>query len=178
MAAAWSGTGGQKIRGYQSLATLMHQGHGYSPWIVADVAADMIAAEKKDPNIWDLYGKFSDKDGDGWFANDPVDGALEVMSRNSEGATGHLDPGTAVGKGRLDYLLGHGHGSRDWTSSTPHTRAPRPTTWDPMWRTVTPARASAMPWRPRRPVRRQAAITLSVSTPSRRPASCNTPSTH
>lgn len=101
---------GQEIRGYQSLATLMQQGHGYSPQFVADVTDDMIAAEKKDPNIWDLYGKFSNKDGDGWFANDPVDGALEVMSRNPEGATGYLDPGTAAGKDRLDYLLSH----RDW----------------------------------------------------------------
>ncbi|MFI9255960.1 hypothetical protein [Streptomyces sp. NPDC053069] len=101
---------GQEIRGYQSLATLMQQGHGYSPQFVADVADGMIAAEKRDPNIWDLYGKFSDKDGDGWFANDPVDGTLEVMSRNPEGATGYLDPGTAAGKQRLDYLLD----SRDW----------------------------------------------------------------
>lgn len=105
---------GQKIRGYQSLATLMQQGHGYSPQFVADVTDDMIAMEKKDPDVWDLYGRFGEKDGDGWFANDPVDGALEVMSRDPEGAAGYLDPGTSAGKERSDYLLGHGHGSRDW----------------------------------------------------------------
>ncbi|MER8116882.1 hypothetical protein [Streptomyces sp. NPDC094031] len=105
---------GQKIRGYQSLATLMQQGRGYSPQFVADVTDDMIAMEKKDPDIWDLYGKFDGKNGDGWFANDPVDGALGVMSRDPEGAAGYLDPGTSAGKERSDYLLGHGHGSRDW----------------------------------------------------------------
>ncbi|SFY50750.1 hypothetical protein [Streptomyces sp. F-1] len=105
---------GQDVRGYQSLVTLMQQGHGYSPQFVADVTDDMIAMEKKDPNIWDLYGKFDEKNGDGWFANDPVDGALEVMSHNPEGAAGYLDPGTSAGKERFDYLLGHGHGSRDW----------------------------------------------------------------
>ncbi|MFF9766853.1 hypothetical protein ACF1GT_09625 [Streptomyces sp. NPDC014636] len=105
---------GQEIRGYQSLATLMRQGHGYCPQFVADVTDDMIAMEKKDPNVWDLYGTFSKDDGDGWFANDPVDGALEVMSRTPEGAAGYLDPGTAAGKERFDYLLGHGDGSRDW----------------------------------------------------------------
>ncbi|MFE3634338.1 hypothetical protein [Streptomyces sp. NPDC059168] len=105
---------GQQIRGYQSLATLMQQGHGYSPQFVADVTDDMIAMEKKDPDIWDLYGRFSKKNGDGWVANDPVDGALEVMSHDPEGAAGYLDPDTAAGEERADYLLGNGHGSRDW----------------------------------------------------------------
>ncbi|MET9364168.1 hypothetical protein ABZX93_25100 [Streptomyces sp. NPDC006632] len=105
---------GQQVRGYQSLATLMQQGHGYSPQFVADVTDDMIAMEKRDPNIWDLYGKFDKKDGDGWFANDPVDAALGVMSHDPEGAAGYFDPGTEDGKKRFDYLLGHGDGSRNW----------------------------------------------------------------
>ncbi|MGM9467305.1 hypothetical protein [Streptomyces murinus] len=113
---------GQDVRGYQSLATLMQQGHGYSPQFVADVTDDMIAMEKKNPRIWDLQGRFDAQDGDGWFANDPVDGALGVMSHNPEGATGYLDPGTPAGKERLDYLLGHGHGGRDW--STDHGPEP------------------------------------------------------
>ncbi|MBX9398532.1 hypothetical protein K4749_34370 [Streptomyces sp. TRM72054] len=104
----------QQIRGYQSLATLMQQGDGYSPQFVADVTDDMIAMEKKDPDIWDLYGRFGGKGGDGWFANDPVDATLGVMSRNPEGAAGYLDPGTAAGQERFDYLLGKGDGSRDW----------------------------------------------------------------
>ncbi|MFI1534391.1 hypothetical protein [Streptomyces anandii] len=115
---------GQKVRGYQSLATLMQQGHGYSPQFVADVTDDMISLEKKHANVWDLYGKFSEKDGTGWFANDPVDGALEVMSRTPEGAAGYLDPGTAAGKERIDYLLGNGHDSRDWNVvNTTHDQA-------------------------------------------------------
>lgn len=105
---------GQQVRGYQSLATLMQQGRGFSPQFVADVTDDMIAMEKRHPDVWNLYGHFNAKDGDGWFANDPVDGALEVMSRNPEGAAGYLDPGTAAGKERIDYLLGNEHGSRDW----------------------------------------------------------------
>lgn len=105
---------GQQVRGYQSLATLMQQGHGYSPQFVADVTDDMIAMEKKDPNVWDLYGEFDKKHGDDWFANDPVDAALGVMSHNPEGAAGYFDPGTEDGKKRFDYLVGHGHGSRNW----------------------------------------------------------------
>ncbi|WNZ08287.1 hypothetical protein [Streptomyces sp. 11x1] len=104
----------QQVRGYQSLVTLMQQGSGYSPQFVADVTDDMIAMEKKDPDIWDLYGQFSGKNGDGWFANDPVDGALNTMSRDPEGAAGYLDPDTPAGKERFDYLLGNGDGSRDW----------------------------------------------------------------
>ncbi|WP_405808083.1 hypothetical protein OG729_24305 [Streptomyces sp. NBC_00210] len=104
----------QEVRGYQSLVTLMQQGDGYSPQFLADVTDDMIAAEKKDENIWDLYGEFSNQgkgDKDGWFANDPVDGALQIMSRDPEASTGYLDPGAGGkdaehrGNDRLHYLL-------------------------------------------------------------------------
>ncbi|MER6994390.1 hypothetical protein [Streptomyces sp. NPDC000410] len=105
----------QQVRGYQSLATLMQQGDdAYSPQFIADVTDDMIAMEEKDPDIWDLYGKFDEKDGDGWVANDPVDASLGVMSRTPEGAAGYLDPGTTAGRERFDYLLGNGDESRDW----------------------------------------------------------------
>ncbi|MFJ8000467.1 hypothetical protein ACIQ7D_25590 [Streptomyces sp. NPDC096310] len=104
------GTGhGQQVRGYQSLVTLMQQGGGYSPQFLGDVTDDMIAAEKKDKDIWDLYGKFEGKE-DGWFANDPVDGALKVMSRDPEASTGYLDPAADGNKDRLEYLLRE----RDW----------------------------------------------------------------
>ncbi|MBD0743063.1 hypothetical protein [Streptomyces sp. CBMA152] len=105
---------GQQVRGYQTLATLMQQGHAYSPQFVADVTDGMIAAEKQHPHLWNLYGKFDNKNGDGWFANDPVDAALGVLSHDPGGAAGYLDPGTKAGKERFDYLLGHGSGSRDW----------------------------------------------------------------
>lgn len=103
----------QQVRGYQSLVTLMQQGEGYSPNFVADITDNMIAAERKDPDIWDLRGSFGGEE-DGWFANDPVDGALGVMARNPEGATSFLDPGTTEGKERYNYLLGTGEGARDW----------------------------------------------------------------
>ncbi|MFC0599532.1 hypothetical protein [Streptomyces palmae] len=104
----------QTVNAYQSLATLMLQGHGYSPQFVADVTDDMIAAEKGNSYIFHLRGKYSDENGKGWFANDPIDAALEVMSRDPEGAAGYLDPGTTAGKERFDYLLGDGGDSRDW----------------------------------------------------------------
>ncbi|WP_284577101.1 hypothetical protein [Streptomyces sp. 2P-4] len=100
---------GQEIRGYQGLVTLMQQGSGYSPQFLGDLTDQMIAAEKKDKDVWDLYGRFEGKK-DGWFANDPVDGALGIISRNPEAATGYLDPAADGGKNRLDYLLT----DRDW----------------------------------------------------------------
>ncbi|MFF3689564.1 hypothetical protein [Streptomyces sp. NPDC002187] len=106
------GTGhGQEARGYQSLVTLMEQGSGYSPQFVADITDDMIATEKKDPDIWDLHGKFEGEK-DGRFANDPVDGALNIMSRDPDGATAYLDPGADGKNDRLEYLLKE----RDWDS--------------------------------------------------------------
>ncbi|MGA5496984.1 DUF6571 family protein [Streptomyces cinereoruber] len=104
------GTGhGQEIRGYQALATLMQQGSGYSPQFLGDLTDDMIAAERKDKNVWDLYGSFDGKE-DGWFKNDPVDGVLNLMSRDPEAATGYLDPKADGDKNRLEYLLK----DRDW----------------------------------------------------------------
>ncbi|WP_405711046.1 hypothetical protein OG264_19495 [Streptomyces xanthophaeus] len=100
---------GQEIRGYQGLVTLMQQGGGYSPQFLGDVTDQMIAAEKKDKDVWDLHGKFEGKN-DGWFANDPVDGALGIMSRDPETATGYLDPNADGDKNRLEHLLT----KRDW----------------------------------------------------------------
>ncbi|WFB08973.1 hypothetical protein LRS74_19440 [Streptomyces sp. LX-29] len=102
----------QQVRGYQSLITLMKQGDGYSPQFLSDVTDDMIAAEKKDQNIWDLYGEFEGKK-DGWFANDPVDGSLEIMSRDPQLSTAYLDPATDGAKDRLTYLMK----DRDWNLS-------------------------------------------------------------
>ncbi|MGW4561400.1 hypothetical protein ACWEN3_02990 [Streptomyces sp. NPDC004561] len=102
---------GQQVRGYQSLVTLMQQGHsGYSPQFLADVTDGAIAAEKDHPHVWNLYGNFDGKNGDGWFANDPVDGALGIMARDPEASTGYLDPHADGSNDRLHYLLK----DRDW----------------------------------------------------------------
>ncbi|AXE27203.1 hypothetical protein C0216_00720 [Streptomyces globosus] len=100
---------GQEIRGYQGLVTLMQQGSGYSPQFLGDLTDQMIAAEKKDKDVWDLHGRFEGKNG-GWFANDPVDGALGLMGRSGEAATGYLDPGADPKNDRLKYLMTE----RDW----------------------------------------------------------------
>ncbi|MFE7114028.1 hypothetical protein ACFU99_01195 [Streptomyces sp. NPDC057654] len=105
----------QKVRGYQSLLTLMKQGDGYSPQFMSDVTDDMIAAERKDHDVWDLHGEFHGKE-DGWFAHDPVDTALGIMSHDPDTTTAYLDPGSSGedaehrANDRLNYLL---H-DRDW----------------------------------------------------------------
>ncbi|MFD7911955.1 hypothetical protein ACFV30_14665 [Streptomyces sp. NPDC059752] len=77
---------GQKVRGYQSLVTLMQNGDGYSSPFLHDLASDIRKAEDKkqggDPNIWDLNGDFSGGD-KGWFANDPLDGVLGIFFRRT-----------------------------------------------------------------------------------------------
>ncbi|MGK5547251.1 hypothetical protein ACSNOH_21320 [Streptomyces sp. URMC 127] len=112
----------QKVRGYQCLVTMMQNGGNYSPQFLHDLTDDMMAAEKKDKNIWDLYGPFSKKDTK-WFAYDPVDRALGIMSKNPEASTSYFDPKAVVfdreandGAGvyskndRFDYL----REKRDW----------------------------------------------------------------
>ncbi|WP_171167629.1 hypothetical protein [Streptomyces sp. I05A-00742] len=100
---------GQQIRGYQRLITLMKQGGNVSPQFLTDVTDDMIAAEKKHKDVWDLYGDAHGKKGDG-FAHDPVDDALGMMSRDPKTATAYLDPGPGRDNDRLHYLLKE----RDW----------------------------------------------------------------
>ncbi|MFG2392753.1 DUF6571 family protein [Streptomyces lavendulae] len=104
---------GQQVHGYQSLATLMQQGDGYSTPFLHDLATDIRKAEDKsqggNPDIWDLTGDFSG-DNRGWFANDPLDGVLGVMSKNPEAATSYLDPGPDGKNDNLQYLLK----DRDW----------------------------------------------------------------
>ncbi|MEU5537949.1 hypothetical protein [Streptomyces sp. NPDC020362] len=93
-----------KAVGYQSLVTLMERGHGYAPQMLADLTDDMIAAEKREPGIWQLKTEYSGKHG-GWFANDPVDGALGIMSRDPHAAADYLGS-----EARMKYLMKE----RDW----------------------------------------------------------------
>ncbi|MCZ7459787.1 hypothetical protein [Streptomyces sp. WMMC940] len=102
--------GDQEIRGYQALVTLMQNGEGYSPQFLSDITDDMLDAEEKDPNLWDLRGSFGNKE-TAWFAHDPVDGALGIMSKDPAAATAFLDPGEGGkdaehrGNDRLERLL-------------------------------------------------------------------------
>ncbi|MBC7271956.1 MAG: hypothetical protein H5T76_25150, partial [Streptomyces sp.] len=101
---------GEEVTGYQSFVTLMQQGGGYSERFLHDLGDDLIAAERADrgDDIWDLPKGFV-RARDDWFANDPLDGLLGVMSHDPGAAEGFLDP--AVGSGdRLEYLLRE----RDW----------------------------------------------------------------
>lgn len=113
----------QRMRGYQSIVTLMQNGSGYSEQFLHDLADDIRTAEdskrKGDPDIWDLDRGFAGtkkedgtfaRDGDSWFANDPYDGVLGIMSKTPDIATAYFDPDTAAGKDRLHYL----QHERDW----------------------------------------------------------------
>ncbi|MFE0176720.1 hypothetical protein ACFWZ2_30845 [Streptomyces sp. NPDC059002] len=98
-----------KVHGYQSLVTLMEKGDGYSPQFLKDVGDDIIKAEKGDPDIWDLKGEYSGKHA-GWFANDPLDGLLGVMSHDPKTAAAYLNSDS-----RMQYLMGVSDGDhRDW----------------------------------------------------------------
>ncbi|MFP8960817.1 hypothetical protein ACLIYP_09665 [Streptomyces nanhaiensis] len=113
----------QRMRGYQSIVTLMQNGSGYSEQFLHDIADDVRAAEDPkqggDPDIWDLDRGFAGtkgedgtfaRDRDSWFANDPYDGVLGIMSKTPDVATAYFDPDTAAGKDRLEYL----QKERDW----------------------------------------------------------------
>ncbi|MFG2607372.1 hypothetical protein ACGFT2_28085 [Streptomyces sp. NPDC048514] len=90
--------------GYQSLVTLMRHGHGCAPAMLENLTDDMIAAERREPGIWRLKGDYAGRHG-GWFANDPVDGALGVMSRDPAAAAHYLSSDD-----RMKYLVK----DRDW----------------------------------------------------------------
>ncbi|WP_159395269.1 hypothetical protein [Streptomyces albireticuli] len=94
-----------QIKGYQSLVTLMSHGKGFSPGFVTDLGDDMIAAEKKNPGIWDMPSGKHLAGPPKWLARDPLDGLLDIASRDPKTAEKFLDPGPD-GKGdRLKYLL-------------------------------------------------------------------------
>ncbi|MFF5018582.1 hypothetical protein [Streptomyces sp. NPDC001165] len=93
-----------KAVGYQSLVTLMERGHGYAPGMLENLTDDMIAAEKRDPGIWRMKGGYSGERG-GWFANDPVDGVLGIMSHDPKTAAHYLGSDA-----HMKYLMQE----RDW----------------------------------------------------------------
>ncbi|MGV9254623.1 WXG100 family type VII secretion target [Streptomyces sp. NPDC003697] len=93
-----------KAVGYQSLVTLMRKGHGYAPGMLEDLTDDMISAERRDPGVWRLKGEYAGRR-DGWFANDPVDGMLGLMSRDPATAAHYLGSDA-----HMKYLVKE----RDW----------------------------------------------------------------
>ncbi|MFE4450037.1 hypothetical protein [Streptomyces sp. NPDC056796] len=129
---------GEKVRGYQSLVTLMQQGEGYSDQFMHDLGDDLIAAEKADKgnDNWDLPKKFVTSR-DEWFANDPLDGLLGVMSKDPEAAATFLDPESASNthggreqdNDRLEYLTRE----RDWDVVDGHPYMRNPHDPDSMW---------------------------------------------
>ncbi|WP_432058048.1 hypothetical protein [Streptomyces sp. bgisy022] len=126
---------GEKVRGYQSLVTLMQHGEGYSDRFLHDLGDDLIAAEKADKgnDDWDLPKRFVGPR-DEWFANDPLDGLLGVMSKDPEAAASFLDPQSdphpdndkKEGNDRLEYLLR----KRDWDVVDGHPTARSPSGTD------------------------------------------------
>ncbi|MFE1911536.1 hypothetical protein [Streptomyces anandii] len=93
-----------KAVGYQSLVTLMRRGHGYGRGVLEDLTDDMIAAERRNPGIWRLKGAYAGRH-EGWFANDPVDGMLGIMSRDPATAAHYLG-----NESHMKYLMK----DRDW----------------------------------------------------------------
>ena len=112
----------ERVRGYQSLVTLMRQGHGYSGQFLEDTADDVRHAEESyaaaghTESVWALRDDFAGKDR-GWFANDPLDGVLGIMSDDPATSTAYLDP---AHNDNLDYLL---HG-RNWDTVVDHYATP------------------------------------------------------
>ncbi|MEV0266282.1 hypothetical protein AB0I49_33745 [Streptomyces sp. NPDC050617] len=112
----------EKVRGYQSLVTLMQQGRGYSGQFLEDTADDIrhseesYAAEGNTESIWSLRDNFSGKNR-GWFANDPLDGVLGIMSKDPKTSTEYLDPAQ---NDNLKYLLHE----RDWQTVVDHYATP------------------------------------------------------
>lgn len=120
-----------KGRGYQSLITLMEHGDGYAPQMLHDLGDDIRAAEEKDRDIWDDKGRFPDNSLTGrrrWFANDPYDGLLGIMSKDPDTSAAYFDPKADMDPStsahekndRLRYLVE----DRDWKIVDGHVRAP------------------------------------------------------
>ncbi|MFE6896318.1 hypothetical protein ACFVFJ_05530 [Streptomyces sp. NPDC057717] len=118
-----------KVHGYQSLVTLMQHGDGYGRDYLEDLGDDMIKAEKKNPDIWDLKGEYSGNQ-DGWFANDPVDGVLGLMSHEPATAAHYLKDDD-----RMKYLMHE----RDWKITLHTEETPKATVYTPSLDTDTRA---------------------------------------
>jgi hypothetical protein len=108
----------QDVRGYQLLTTTLDTGGGYSNTFLTDLADNIRAAEDPDQggdeNIWqeerELNDDGIDQEEREWFALDPMDGTLGIMSRDPDTATAYLNPGPDEGNDTLNYLINE----RNW----------------------------------------------------------------
>ncbi|MFD5321439.1 hypothetical protein [Streptomyces sp. NPDC127098] len=110
---AVDGVTDQEVRGYHLLATLMEGGpdrgdDAYAQRFLHDLADDIRVAETEDPDLWQLRAHTTGPDGLddddlAWLALDPMDTALDAMSRQPAVAAAYLDP--AGDNDRLEYLL-------------------------------------------------------------------------
>jgi hypothetical protein len=84
-------TGGQvPTQGYQVLVTLMNQGNpdGYGKEFLNELGHHMIEIEKKDPDNWLHFNDVKRPN----VAADPLDGLLNIMSKDPADAQYFLDP--------------------------------------------------------------------------------------
>lgn len=77
-------------KGYQVLVTLMNQGNpdGYGKEFLNELGHDMIEIEKKDPDNWAHFNDVLRPN----VAADPLDGLLNIMSKDPADAEYFLDP--------------------------------------------------------------------------------------
>ncbi|MFF2727614.1 hypothetical protein ACFVS9_06880 [Streptomyces sp. NPDC058008] len=106
------GESNNPIKGYSGFVAVMNMAdEKFDPDFMAELGDDMIAAEKKDKDLFVQIGAGHDG-----IRADAIDNLLGIMSRDPDTATAFLDPGPDPdkGNGRLEYLTGHGDGTREW----------------------------------------------------------------
>ncbi|MFE4214782.1 hypothetical protein [Streptomyces sp. NPDC056844] len=106
------GESNNPIKGYSGFVAVMNMAdEKFDPDFMTQLGDDMIAAEKKDKDLFVQIGAGHDG-----IRADAIDNLLGVMSRDPDTATAFLDPGPDPdkGNGRLEYLTGHGEGTREW----------------------------------------------------------------
>ncbi|NBE53614.1 hypothetical protein [Streptomyces boluensis] len=100
--------------GYQTLTGLLKHGDAadYPPHMTMGLTDDMIAAEKKNPEIWSDVRRVTvgNEDVGPQTLKDPVDDMLGIMSDDPDTATKYLDPAGDKGEERMKYLFD----KRDW----------------------------------------------------------------
>ncbi len=131
---------GTKVYGYQALGSLLREGT-YNKEFLTSVGRDMVAMDKKNPNIWYDNMPLDQKmainlDTEGGKGFNPLTGLMEAMSKNPQASTEFfneplredtnkdglvtLSDGVIKGKdaqGTVDYLLDKGP-TADWYDTT------------------------------------------------------------